>query len=160
MWKVVPIRKVPKGAKVLSSTWATKTKANGDKRARLNAQGCEQVEGMHYNAHDLAAPIVFDMTIRIVLVLIIMADWATALLDMKGAFLNGMFRNGERLYLMVPQGFKRFYPADVLLLLLKKIFSLKQAVIQFWCKLQKVFKFMGYKRNKDNPCMAFKWVDC
>eukprot|EP00957_Ditylum_brightwellii_P012612 953270-Ditylum_brightwellii.AAC.1 len=59
----------------------------------------------------------------------------------------------------VPQGFKRFYPADILLLLLKTIYGLKQAAIQFWRELQKAFKFMGYKRNKANPCMAFKWVD-
>eukprot|EP00957_Ditylum_brightwellii_P102113 7783758-Ditylum_brightwellii.AAC.1 len=68
-----------------------------------------------------------------------MADWATALLDVKGAFLNRMFRNGEHLYITVLQGFERFYPADVLLLLLKTIYSLKQAAIQFWCKLQKAF---------------------
>eukprot|EP00957_Ditylum_brightwellii_P070326 5342611-Ditylum_brightwellii.AAC.1 len=157
VWKAVPIHKVPKGANVLSSTWAMKPKANGDMRARLNAHEFEQLEGIHYNAHNLAAPVVLDMTIRIMLVLIIMANWATALLDVKGTFLNGMFRNREHLYMMVPQGFERFYPADVLLLLLKTICSLKQAAIQFWCELQKVFKFMGYKRNKADPCTAFKW---
>eukprot|EP00957_Ditylum_brightwellii_P010594 802393-Ditylum_brightwellii.AAC.1 len=106
VWKAEPINKVPKEAKVLSSTWVMKPKANSDKRARLNTRGFEQVEGIKYNAHDLAAPVVFDMTIRIVLVLIIMANWATALLDVKGTFLNSMFRNGERLYMTIPQGFE------------------------------------------------------
>eukprot|EP00957_Ditylum_brightwellii_P053339 4043231-Ditylum_brightwellii.AAC.2 len=48
------------------------------------------------------------MMSRIVLVLIIMANWATALLDVKGAYLNGMFRNREHLFMTVPQGFESY----------------------------------------------------
>ena len=41
-------RDLPKGAKIMTSTWAMKQKANGKLRGRLNARGCEQIEGKHY----------------------------------------------------------------------------------------------------------------
>eukprot|EP00957_Ditylum_brightwellii_P070155 5329200-Ditylum_brightwellii.AAC.1 len=66
-----------------------------------------------------------------------MAGWATRLLDVNGAFLNGRFQNKEQLYMIVPQGFERVYPEDVLLLLLRTLYGLKQAAMQFWRELQK-----------------------
>eukprot|EP00957_Ditylum_brightwellii_P160041 12182554-Ditylum_brightwellii.AAC.1 len=83
VWKPVPEDEVPEDAKVLTSMWAMKPKPNGIKRARLNARGFDQQEGLHYLAKFLSAPVVCDITIRIVMVLIIMASWATALLDIK-----------------------------------------------------------------------------
>eukprot|EP00957_Ditylum_brightwellii_P204055 15337406-Ditylum_brightwellii.AAC.1 len=59
----------------------------------------------------------------------------------------------------VPKGFERFYPSDVLLELLKTIYGLKQAAIQFWRELQKAFKFMEFLRNKADPCLSFKWIN-
>eukprot|EP00957_Ditylum_brightwellii_P094995 7234254-Ditylum_brightwellii.AAC.1 len=72
-----------------------------------------------------------------------MASWATALTDVKGAFLNGQFQDGEQLYMTVPHGFEQFYSSDVLLLLQKMIYGLKQA---FHC-------------NDANPCLSYKWVN-
>ena len=42
--------------------WAMKKKANGTFIARLNARGYEQVEGEHYNAYNIAAPVTSDVT--------------------------------------------------------------------------------------------------
>eukprot|EP00957_Ditylum_brightwellii_P078676 5982118-Ditylum_brightwellii.AAC.1 len=80
-----------------------KPKANRVKRARLNARGFEQVDGLHYDSKDLSTPVVSDMTMRMVMILIIMAAWAGKLVDVQGAFLNGHFQNGEKLYMEVPQ---------------------------------------------------------
>eukprot|EP00957_Ditylum_brightwellii_P041092 3111277-Ditylum_brightwellii.AAC.2 len=44
VWKSVPRSRVPAGTKILTSIWAMKPKPNGAKRARLNAQACDQVE--------------------------------------------------------------------------------------------------------------------
>jgi hypothetical protein len=49
-WRAVPKKDVPKNAKVMSSTWATKKKSNGTYLARLNARGYEQVDGIHYDS--------------------------------------------------------------------------------------------------------------
>ena len=39
VWRPVKRSKVPKGAKILTSTWACKLKSNGTKRARINGRG-------------------------------------------------------------------------------------------------------------------------
>eukprot|EP00957_Ditylum_brightwellii_P165712 12615256-Ditylum_brightwellii.AAC.2 len=89
VWQPVPKGNVLANAKVLTSTWAMKPKASGSKHMRLNARGYKQVGRLHYSRHDLSAPVVNDMTIRIVMILTIMAAWTAELLDVQGAFLNG-----------------------------------------------------------------------
>ena len=68
-----------------------KKKANGTFRARLNARGFMQVDGVHYDSANISAPVTNDVTIRIVLVIMLMASWVGELLDIKGAFLHGDF---------------------------------------------------------------------
>jgi hypothetical protein len=55
---------VPEGTKILMLTWAMKKKANGTYRARMNAQGYEQVDGKHYDKMTKAAPVANEITIR------------------------------------------------------------------------------------------------
>ena len=101
VFKAVPAAEVPKGAKILSSTWAMKKKANGTFRARLNARGYEQIDGQHYDEDGKASPVVDDMTIRIVLILIIMASWTAQIVDVRGAFLHGVFEKDWKVYTRV-----------------------------------------------------------
>ena len=54
-------------------------------------------------------------------VLIIMAGWWSELLDVKGALLTGIFDKGEELYMEVTQGMEKYYPGNVLLLILGKL---------------------------------------
>eukprot|EP00957_Ditylum_brightwellii_P141324 10767742-Ditylum_brightwellii.AAC.1 len=103
VWQPVPKDEVPANAKVLTSTWAMKPKASGAKHAKLNTWGYEQVDGLHYDSHNLSVPVVNDMTVRIVMILTIMVTWTAELLDVQGAFLKGRFQNGEQLYMHVPQ---------------------------------------------------------
>ena len=158
-WKAVPKKDVPKGAKVITSTWAMKKKANGDKIARIKARGFEQVDGEHYDKSTMAAPVTNDATIRIVLILMLMAAWYGKLLDVMGAFLHGQFWDGEEIYMEVPEGFQKFYPQNVLLLLLRTIYGLKQAAYAFWIEILKCFRHMGYERSKADPCLYWKWKD-
>eukprot|EP00977_Amphora_coffeiformis_P005907 scaffold1252_cov154-Amphora_coffeaeformis.AAC.1 len=159
VWKAIPRSLVPRTAKVLSSTWAMKQKADGTKRARINARGFEQHEGEHYDKEGISSPVVNEASIFIILILIIMARMWCELNDVKGAFLNGLFSGGETLYMEVPQGFKKFYPGDVLLLLLKTIYGLKQAAFEYWRALLKALKTVGLERSKADPCVYYKWTD-
>ena len=158
VWKPVPIEDVPKDAKILSSTWAMKKKSNGVYRARVNARGYEQVDGEHYDSKSIAAPVTNDMTIRVVLVLMIMAEWLARILDVKGAFLCGKMKPTERVYMGVPQGFEKHYK-NVLLLLLATLYGLKQAAMAFWVLLLSVMKKMNYQKSDADPCLYFKWED-
>jgi hypothetical protein len=159
VFQPIPRDKVPKGAKILTSTWAMKKKANGTFRARLNARGYEQVDGEHYDENAKAAPVVNEATIHIVLILAIMADWHAEVVDVKGAFLHGEFEKGRRIYMEVPQGFEEYYPPNTVLLLKKTLYGTKQAAMAFWRKLVDVFIQMKYQRSKADPCLYFSWED-
>jgi hypothetical protein len=158
VWEAVPRKAIPKGNKILTSTWAMKKKASGTYHARLNARGYGQVAGKHYEENLIAAQITSDTTIRIVLNILLMANWYGELLDVKGAFLHGEFEEGEALYMEVPEGFKRYYPMEFVLLLLKTIYGLKQAAVAFWKQLVMAFASMNFVRSKADRCLYFSWT--
>ena len=118
VFQAVPKSKVLEDAKVLTSTWAMKKKANLTFRARLTARGYEQVDGEHYDKDTTPAPVVNEATIRIIFKI---DDFGQLVLDVSGAFLRGKFEEGTKLFMDVPDGFKTFFPSGVLLLLLQTI---------------------------------------
>ena len=130
VFQLIKKDQVPKNAKILTSTWSMKQKADGTKRARLNARGYEQVTGVHYNETGVSSPVVNEASIFILFTLMVMARMYGELNDVKGAILNGNFTHGEKLYMEIPEGFEWFYPTGVLLLLLKTIYGLKQSAFE------------------------------
>ena len=58
-----------------------KKKSNGTLRARLNARGFKQVEGRHYIEDDKSAPVVNEVTVRVVLTLAVMMGWCMKMFD-------------------------------------------------------------------------------
>ena len=64
----------------------------------------------------------------------------------------------HKMYAGVPQGFERYYPPDVVLLLLKTLYGTKQAAIQFWKWLCAVSKLMGFYRSKADCCLYYNWT--
>jgi hypothetical protein len=67
-----------------------KKKSNGTYRARLNARGYAQVDGIHYDSSNISSPVTNDTTIRIIMVLMIIFKWSAQLVDVKGAFYVGI----------------------------------------------------------------------
>jgi hypothetical protein len=90
--------------------------------------------------------------------LFVMTSWAAHLMDVHGAFLKGKFRDGEIMYMKVPQGFEKFYPKNVALLLLRTIYGLVQAALAFWRETVAAFAYIDYIRSKADPCLHFKWT--
>ena len=124
---------MPKGTKPMTTTWSMKKKPSGELHGRLNAQGHEQQEGMHYFADSIAAPVTNPMPIRIVLTMLgVNPGWIAFVIDVEGAFLQGRFTNGEELYIKVSEGFEHYYEEDVVLLLNIPIDGTKQAVEFFY----------------------------
>ena len=79
-------------------------------------------------------------------------------MDVNGAFLLGMFQDGEQIYIEVPQGFEPFLPEDVVLLLLSTLYGLKQAALAYNRETNKARKFLKMKRSLVDPCVFFKWT--
>ena len=158
VWMVVKKKYVPKNADIIDSTWAMKKKkANGQHCARLAAQGFKETHGKSFEYHDISSPVVHDITVRIVLTILLMSGWVAHIVDVNGAFLLGEFRENEHIYMKVPKGFERFYSSDVLLYLRKTLYGVKNAAKAFWQLLLGIMHSMGYKRNRADPCLYYKW---
>ncbi len=111
---------------------------------------------MHYDGTSTHAPVTNAGAIRIVLILMIMADWQGQIVDVKGAFLHGEFKDGKVIYMKVPRGFEKFYPDDMVLKLKKCIYGLKQAAMAFWRQLLLCMKSMGMTQSTAYPCLYHK----
>ena len=151
--------KLTKNATVLSSKWVMKKKDNGTHCAHITPKGYEQVNGEHKDEHSIAAPVVDDMTIHLILVLKVMAGWIPQLVDVRRAFLHGEFEGKDKMYMKVPQGFEKRYGRGVVLMLLKVIYGTKQAASSFRLLLQSVYLKLSYKRSNADPCMFDKWSE-
>ena len=159
VWMAVKASTMPKGSKIIDTTWAMKKKSNGMHRARINARGFRQIDGEHYDSSSISAPVVNDTTIHNSFALMLMMGGTGKLVDVKGAFLHGTFEDGEKIYLTVPEGSEQYYPDGTLLELNKPIYGLKQSAMAFWHELLKCMNNMGYKRSSSDPCLYYCYVN-
>ena len=91
---------------MLTTTWACKLKSNGRKRARINARGYEQIDGIHYDESSIHAPVTNDTSARFIIVMALMTWWSGLINDVQGAFLKGeLNQETERMAIKIPQGF-------------------------------------------------------
>ncbi len=88
-----------------------------------------------------------------------MASMFAHVVDVKGAFLHGEFKDGEIIHMKVPQGFEKHFPKGSVLLLKKCFYGLKQAAKRFWRQLLHAACAMGLKQSTVDPCLYYKWVD-
>ena len=125
----------------------------------MNARGFKQVEGQLYNGTTISSPVTNSATIRIVLMLMIMADMLANVVGVKGAFLHGEFEDGEVIHMKVLQGFDKHFPEGSVLLLKKCLYGLKQAAKAFWRQLLCAASAMGLKQSTVDPCLYYKWFE-
>jgi hypothetical protein len=158
VWRTELKKDVPNGAKILTSTWAMKKKVSGRFRARINARGYEQIDGQHYESINISSRVTNDAIIRIVMILTIIFGWTAGLIDVQRAFLCGNFKDGEDIYMEVPEGFEKCYPSKVFLLLMQTIHGLKQAARAFWRELRSALGDMKSEKSMADPCLYFFWT--
>lgn len=160
VFEKIPRKDLPKGTKILTTTWAMKKKASGVLRARINARGFEQVNGIHYDSTEASSPVTHDITIRVCLILMLMMQGSAGLLDIKGAFLHGRFEDEEPIYIEVPEGFEKHAdPQKYVFKLKRTLYGLKQSSRMFWKELLKAMQFMGFSRCESDPCLYYKWTE-
>ena len=75
---------MPPGKNPMSSTWAMEHKLDGILRARINLRGFEKIDGVQCDQKDKPAPVVNNITFRVMLVFIIMAEMWAEVLDVRG----------------------------------------------------------------------------
>ena len=154
IWEPLDKKDLTEGAKVMTSTWACKKKSNGTYSNRLNARGFMQIAGKHFDSASTAGLVTNNTTIRVVLVLMLLADLTTRIYGVKGAFLKGKFE-GRRVFMEVPQGMKHHYWDMAVLRLVKPICGLKYAALLFWQRLLEIMKNIWHEQSVSDPCMYF-----
>jgi Reverse transcriptase (RNA-dependent DNA polymerase) len=155
--KVVKHRDVPKGALLLTSTWAMKQKADGMYRARMTGCGYEQVDSKHYDSDSIASPIANNITSHLLFVLMVILFCIGFIMNLNGAFLLGNIEKGKELHMKIPQGFEKFCAKNDVWLLLKTLYGTKQVAKAFWLLLLCTIKAIGFKHSGADPCLYYKW---
>ena len=127
VWKRMMRSHIPSGRRCVKCKWVFKIKRNGVYRSRLVACGYSQVPGVDFK--ESFAPVVNDVTFRIMLVAMIVWQLKAKIIDVETAFLHGDLE--EEIYMDIPEGLE-FFDGDVdklneCLLLLQTIYGLVQS---------------------------------
>ena len=69
--------------------------------------------GEHCESHSVVSPVTNEITIRIALVTMLVADWVGELLDVKGAFSHGDFEDDECICMKAPEGFEKCHDPKI-----------------------------------------------
>ena len=160
--RAIPKKDLPRDAVLIQTVWACKLKSSGVPRARLNARGYMQIEGEHYAPDSISSPVSNPTTVKILLTLVAQnPKWNARVIDIEGAFLQGEFRNNEKMYIEVPDGMEEYLGSkrDTVCEMLVPLYGTKQAAECFYKTLKKKVEKLGYSRSKADFTLFYRWVD-
>ena len=162
VWKKYRKENVPSNRRIIGHKWVFKVKGNGVFRARLCAIGYSQVAGVDFT--DNFAPVINDVTFRILMVLKLIKNWVSDIIDVETAFLNGNL--DEEIYMSLPEGlsfiedFEDLNDEEDCVLLVKSLYGLVQAARQFYKKLVEVLvNELSFEKCLAEPCLLMKKSD-
>jgi hypothetical protein len=170
-WILVPISSIPKGKKLVGSTWVFDLKRTSQGlieryKARLCAQGFSQKEGEDF-VYTFSNTVSYD-TLRLVLAISALHDMELTSLDIKTAYLNGYVEDGMEIYMLPPRGFrfepdgaagKATYTGKALsdsryaCKLVRSIYGLKQSGRRWENRLVEELTRLGFIRCNVDPCL-------
>ena len=150
VWDVVDNSDVPRNRKPIGCRWVFELKRDGRHRARLVAQGFSQIPGVDFT--DCFAPVVNDVTFRMLIVMMMVRNYECRMIDVETAFLHGDL--DEEVYMRNPEGYDA--GENKCLKLKKATYGLSQSARQWWKKLVKTMKGFKFKLSIAEPCLLFK----
>jgi hypothetical protein len=115
--------------------------------------GYSQIPGVDFKEN--FAPVVNDVSFRIILSAKLLWDLQASIVDVETAFLHGDLQ--EEIYMNFPKGMSQ--DDDNCLLLKKTIYGLVQSSREFYNKLLSTLKSMGFTKNKSDPCLLTRWIN-
>jgi hypothetical protein len=113
-------------------------------RARLVAQGFSQIPGVDF--FETYAPVAKMASMRILLAMAAHHDFEIHQIDIKSAYLNGEFEEGEVIYMRLPPGIHLTDDKTLVLCLLKPLYGLRQSGRHWYRKFSSIL--MGPLRMK------------
>jgi hypothetical protein len=100
VWEVIKKEEIPEKRRTIKCKWIFKIKRNGVYRAGLVACGYSQVPGVDFN--DSFAPVINDVSFRIMLIAKLIWDLKACIVDVETAFLHGELQ--DEIYMNAPEG--------------------------------------------------------
>jgi hypothetical protein len=159
VWRSKNRNALPAGRKMIGSKWVFKKKKNGVYRARLVALGYSQVPGVDYT--DNFAPVINDVTLRVLLVMCLVLGYSTQVIDVETAFLHGILE--EEIYMKPPSGYTECTGEDATgkcLLLGKSLYGLVQAARQWWKDINTfLVEELNFTCSPVDPCLLYRTTD-
>jgi hypothetical protein len=163
-YKLIKKDSMPSGVPLLSSVWQMKRKRKPSTgeiskyKARLNVNGKEQIQGIHYE--ETYAPVVGWATIRFFMTLAIINNWHTKQLDFVLAFPQADIE--RELYMKLPTGFSiegmtlsEEQKKDHVLKLVKNLYGQKQAGRVWYQHLRKNLIKLGFQPSEFDECVFY-----
>ncbi|KIN98869.1 hypothetical protein M404DRAFT_31015 [Pisolithus tinctorius Marx 270] len=146
-WDVI---ECPKGANVVGCKWVFKIKHNAageieKYKACLVTKGYSQIQGIDYD--ETYAPIARLTSLCTILAVAARNDWDIDVFDFHSAFLNGKLRDGEDIYMELPEGYAvgRNFSCPVGKLNIA-LYGSKQGALQWYQKLCATLAGLGLTR--------------
>ena len=150
VWTAVDQADIPNNRKPVGCKWVFEIKRDGRHRARLVAQGFTQIPGVDFT--DCFAPVVNDVTFRMIIVMVLVRNMEVRMIDVETAFLHGDLE--EEVYMRVPQGLDGHEGKS--LLLRKATYGLSQSARQWWKKFVKTMRGFKFKLSLAEPCLLYR----
>jgi len=150
VWQKRLRSQIPKNRRCIKSKWVFSIKRDGTYRARIVACGYSQIPGVDFT--DNYAPVVNDVTWRIMVIAMLIWGLDAIIIDVETAFLYGNLE--EEIYMDLPEGMEG--TAEECLLLLKSLYGLVQAARQWWKKFVAILKKLGFKGGYADPCLMIR----
>lgn len=124
-------------------------------KARLVAKGFTQKEGIDFT--EVFSPVVKYKTIRIMLSLVAQFNLELEQMDVKTTFLHGEL--DETIYMEQPEGFEVQKEKDMVCLLKRSLYGLKQSPRQWYKRFDTFITQKGFQRSFYDACLYFKGDD-
>lgn len=151
VYKLVPRSTVPPGQKIINSKWVLKRKADNSYKARVVAQGWNQVHGL--DCGNTFAPVCRLQSVRMVLAIAVEMDWEVIQLDVKTAFLYADIE--EEVFVAQPPGYetKDKDGGPLVMRLEKSLYGLAQSPGNWFHTIDPVLKIIGFVPLKSDTCV-------
>jgi hypothetical protein len=149
-WKLIKRNQVPKGKKILPSTWTFRRKRSPDGTiAKHKARFCVRGD-LQKDVDDRYSPVAQATTIRLMLILTLLRKLVCTQVDYNNAFAQAPLE--DPIYIEIPKGFFS-EEKDTVLLLERSLYGLVQAPKLWYEHLKDNLIARGFTPSEFDPCL-------